>query len=85
MDKHKQGLKMSNPILIHVNRKFHIPLDNILKIVQKRHGKVYVYFNDGKSARPKIAIAKQDAGSLLTIVNTYKLMRGNRPILLIKE
>ena len=71
--------------IIHVNRKFHIPLDSIVKIIQKRHGKVYVYFNDGKSARPKIAIAKQDAGSLLTIINTYLLMRGNQPILLIKE
>lgn len=85
MVKYKQGLKMVNPILIHVNRKFKIPLESIIKIVQKRHGKVYVYFNDGKSARPKIAIAKQDAGSLLTIINTYLLMRGNKPILLIKE
>jgi len=76
---------MSNPIYIHINRKFKIPLDSIVKVIQKRHGKVYVYFNDGKSARPKIAIAKQDAGSLLTIINTYKIMAGNRPILLIKE
>jgi hypothetical protein len=76
---------MTNPILIHVNRKFKIPLDNILKVVQKRHGKVYVYFNDGKSARPKIAIAKTDAGTLLTVINTNLLMRGNKPLLLIKE
>ena len=76
---------MSNPILIHVNRKFHIPLDNILKIVQKRHGKVYVYFNDGKSERPKIAIAKQGLSNLLTVINTTRVMRGERPILAVIE
>ena len=76
---------MSNPIIIHVNRKFHISLDSIIKIVQKRHGSVYVYFNDGKSARPKIAKSTQDIGNLLTIINTYRLMRGEKPILGIKE
>jgi hypothetical protein len=76
---------MSNPILIHVNRKFHIPLDNILKIVQKKHGSVYVYFNDGKSQRPKIAVAKQGLSNLLTIINTSLIMRGFKPILAIIE
>ena len=76
---------MSNPILIHVNRKYHIPLDSIVKVVQKRHGKVYVYFNDGKSARPKIAIAKQGLSNLLMIINTTRIMRGQKAILAIIE
>lgn len=76
---------MANPILIHVNRKFHIPLDKIIAVKKKKHGSVYVYFNDGKSERPKIAVAKQDAGTLLTIINTYKIMGGQKPLLLIKE
>jgi hypothetical protein len=74
-----------NQPLIHIHRKLKLPLDSIIKVVQKKHGSIYVYYNDGKSVRPKIAIAKQDAGSLLTIINTYKIMAGNRPILLIKE
>jgi hypothetical protein len=76
---------MSNPILIHINRKYHIPLDNIISVTQKKWGRVWVEFIDPKTKQKKIAIAKQDAGSLLTIINTYLIMRGNRPILLIKE
>jgi hypothetical protein len=76
---------MPNPILIHINKKFHVPLDSIVKIVQKRHGKIYVYFNDGKSVRPKIAIAKQGMANLLTVINTTRVMRGERPILPIIE
>lgn len=75
---------MNRP-LIHVNRKFHIPLDSIVKIVQKRHGKIYVYFNDGKSARPKIAIAKHELSNLMMIINTSKLMRGEKQLIVIKE
>lgn len=77
--------KMSNPILIHVNRLYHIPLDQIVKVVQKKHGSVYVYFNDGKLRRPKIAIAKQGLSNLLTIINTSRIMRGQKPILAIIE
>jgi hypothetical protein len=76
---------MPNPILIHVNRKYHIPLNSIIKIVKKRWGKVWVYFNDGKSARPKIAIAKQELSNLVMIINTSKLMRGEQPIIAIIE
>jgi hypothetical protein len=76
---------MGNPILIHVNRKFHIPLDSIIKIVQKKHGSIYVYFMDGKSARPKIAISKQGLTNLLMVINTTRVMRGEKPILAIKE
>lgn len=70
---------------IHINRKFHIPLDNLLQIKVKKWGKVWVYYIDPKTKQTKIAIAKQDLGTLLTIVNTYLLMRGDRPMLVIKE
>jgi len=76
---------MSNPIKIHINRLFHVPLDSIVKIIQKKHGSVYVYFMDGKSEKPKIAVAKTDMGSLLTIINTHKIMQGQKPLLGIYE
>jgi len=76
---------MSNPIKISINRKYHIPLDSILKVVQKRHGSIYVYFNDGKSTRPKIAIAKTSMSNLLTIINNYKIMRMEPPLIGIYE
>jgi len=76
---------MQNSPTIHVNRKYHIPLDSIIKIVQKKHGSIYVYFNDGKSQRPKIAVAKQGMSNLLTIVNTSKIMCGQKPLLGIYE
>lgn len=76
---------MSNQPLIHINRKYHVPLDQIIKIVQKKHGSVYVYFNDGKSAKPKIAIAKQGLSNLLMIINMSRIMRGQKPLLAIIE
>jgi hypothetical protein len=76
---------MSNPILIHINRRFHIPLDNILCVKKKKHGSVWVYFIDPKTKQTKIGIAKQDMGTLLTIINNYLLMRGDKPLLGIKE
>jgi hypothetical protein len=74
-------IKMSNSPIIHVNRLYHVELDKIIKIVQKKHGSIYVYFNDGKSERPKIAIAKQSMSNLLTVVNTSRIMRGFKPLL----
>lgn len=76
---------MPNPILIHINKKFHIPLDKIVKIVQKRWGSIWVYFMDGKSERPKIAVAKQELSNLILIINTARLMGGQKPILVVKE
>jgi hypothetical protein len=76
---------MTNPIKIHINRRFHVPLDSIVKIVKKKHGSIWVYFNDGKSEKPKIAVAKTDIGSLLTIINTYLLMSGKKPMVGIYE
>jgi len=62
-----------------------VPLDQIIKVVQKKHGKIYVYFNDGKSERPKIAIAKQELSNLMMVINTSKLMRGEKQLTAIKE
>ena len=76
---------MPNPILIHINKKFHIPLDKIISIKQKRWGSVWVYFNDGKSERPKIAVAKQELSNLTLIINTALLMQGKKQILVVKE
>ena len=76
---------MNNPILIHVNRRFHIPLDKIIAVKKKKHGSVYVYFNDGKSERPKIAVAKMELSNLLTVINTARIMSGQKPLLAIKE
>ena len=74
-----------NQPLVHLNRKYHVPLDQIIKVVQKKHGKIYVYFNDGKSERPKIAIAKQELSNLMMVINTSKLMRGEKQLTAIKE
>jgi hypothetical protein len=74
-----------NQPLIHIHRKLKLPLDSIIKVVQKKHGSIYVYYNDGKSARPKIAIAKTTMSNLLNIIATHKIMRGERPILGIYE
>jgi hypothetical protein len=76
---------MLNQTLIHIHRKLKLPLDSIIKVVQKRHGSIYVYYNDGKSVRPKIAIAKQGMSNLLTIINTARIMQGKQPILGIYE
>jgi hypothetical protein len=75
---------MNSPI-IHINRKYHIGLDNILSVTQKRWGSVWVEFNDKKSKSIKIAVAKQDIGTLLTIINTYLLMSGKKSLVGIYE
>jgi hypothetical protein len=75
---------MSSPI-IHINKRFHVEADNIIKVVQKKHGSVYVYFNDGKSERPKIAIAKTTMTNILTIINNYRVMNSKKPILGVYE
>ena len=74
---------MSNP-LIHINRRFKIPLNDILCIKQRKRG-IYVQFIDKKTKMTLYAIYKGDLVNLLTVVNTSLLMRGDRPMLLIKE
>ena len=75
---------MSSPI-IHINRKYHVELDAILSVTQKRWGSVWVAFIDPKTKKKKIAIAKQGLSNLLTIINTTRIMRGQKPILAIIE
>jgi hypothetical protein len=76
---------MLNIPKIHINRRFKIHLDKIIKIVQKKHGSIYVYYKDDKYERPKIAIAKSDINHLVTVINTYKVMRGEQLILVVYE
>jgi hypothetical protein len=76
---------MNNSPIIHINRKYHIELDNILSITKKRWGSVWVKYYDKTKGSGGIAIAKQDIGSLLNIINNYKIMRGLKPIIGIYE
>jgi len=75
---------MNSPI-IHINRKYHIELDNILSVTQKRWGSIWVAFIDNKTKKTKIAIAKQGLANILTVINTTRIMRGKKPILAIIE
>lgn len=61
---------MANPILIHVNKKYHIPLVSIIKVKQKKHGSVYVYYKD-KNNQTKIAISKYDGKTMIGLINQY--------------
>jgi len=74
-----------NQPLVHLNRKYHVPLDSIISITQKKWGRIWVAFIDPKTKQKKIAIAKQGMSNLLTIVNTSKIMRGQKPLLGIYE
>jgi hypothetical protein len=76
---------MINPILIHINRKYHVELDSILSVTQKRWGSIWVAFTDPKTKQKKIAIAKQGLVNLLTVINTTRIMRGQKAILAIIE
>lgn len=75
---------MSSPI-IHINRKYHVELDTILSVTQKRWGSIWVAFTDPKTKKKKIAIAKQGLSNLLMIINTTRIMRGQKAILAIIE
>jgi hypothetical protein len=71
---------MKSPI-IHINRKYHIELDAIIGVTKKRWGSVWVTFIDKKTKQTKNAIAKQDIGTILTIINTWKIMRQESPFI----
>ena len=75
---------MSSPI-IHINRKFHVELDSILSVTKKRWGSIWVAFIDPNTKQKKIAIAKTEMVNMLMIINTHKIMRGQKPILGIYE
>lgn len=76
---------MSNPVLIHLNRRFHVPIDSIRSVTQKKWGSVWVEFFDEKSKKNKIAIAKTSMSNILTILNNYNIMNRKPPILGIIE
>jgi hypothetical protein len=75
---------MNSPI-IHVNRKYHVELDAILSVTQKRWGSVWVAFIDSKTKKKKIAIAKTSMTNLLMIISTSRIMRGQKPLIGIYE
>lgn len=76
---------MSQSPIIHINRKFHVELDAIISVTQKRWGSIWVAFIDPKTKQKKIAISKMSMSNLLTVINTSKVMRGQKIILPIYE
>jgi len=72
---------MSNPILIHINRKYHTPIDSILSVTQKRWGSIWVAFTDSKTKKKKIAIAKTTISNLLMVINNYRIMAQKTPLI----
>lgn len=75
---------MTNPILIHLNRKYHVPLESIFRILQKKTGRTWVYFKD-QNGQTKIAVAKQEPRLLLNVINQYLVMYGKKQFILEKE
>lgn len=75
---------MNNSPVIHLNRKFHVKLDDIICVKQRKRG-IYVQFFDQKTKMTLYAIYKGDLCNLLTVINTALLMRGGKPMLVIKE
>jgi hypothetical protein len=76
---------MTNPIYIHINRKYKVPLDSIISVTQKRWGSIWVKYRDFKTNKTKIAIAKNSMSNLLMIINNYRCMAQKTPILAIYE
>lgn len=75
---------MVNKPLIHINRKYHIPFDEIICIKQRKRG-VYVQFHDKKTKMTLYAIHKGNATSLLNVLNTTRIMKGMKPMELVVE
>lgn len=72
---------MSNSPILHINRLYHIEIDAILSVTQKRWGSVWIAFIDTKTNKKQIAIAKNSMSNILTIINNYKIMAG-KPLFL---
>jgi len=70
---------------IKINRKFQIPLSQIIKVVQKKNGKTWVYYNSPTFAHPRIAIHKGEARSLMLVINTAKVLRMEPQMKLVVE
>jgi hypothetical protein len=69
-------------VKIHVNRKFKVNLSQIIKVVQKKSGKTWVYYNSPNFVHPRIAIHKGEARSFMLVVNTALIMQGKRQMVL---
>jgi hypothetical protein len=72
-------------VKIHINRKFKVNLSQIIKVVQKKSGKTWVYYNHPHFVHPRIAIHKGEARSLMLVVNTALIMQGKRQMSLVVE
>jgi len=72
-------------VKIHVNRKFKINLSQIIKVVQKKSGKTWVYYNSPTFAHPRIAIHKGEARSLMLVINTALVMKMQPQMQLVVE
>ena len=77
--------QMLNSPKLHINKKYHPPLDTVLSVTQKPWGRVWVKFLDPKTNRPQIAIAKTSMSNLLMVINNWRVMAGKEPILGIYE
>jgi hypothetical protein len=75
---------MKSPI-IHINKRFHVELNAIISVTQKRWGSIWVVFIDPKTKQKKIAIAKTTMSNLLMIINNGRIMSGNKPLIGIYE
>jgi ribosomal protein S4E len=70
--------------LVKVNRKFTIPLSDII-CVQKRRNKGYVKYYDKKKKLTLYAIYKGEAESILYAINSARISRGLEPMKLVVE
>ena len=80
---HNEKNKMIDP-LIHINRKYKIPLSKILKVRERSWGSVWVYFTDAKG-QTKIAKEKCDGRSMIHLLNQYQTIFGKKLFILEKD
>jgi hypothetical protein len=73
-----------NDIKIHVNRKFHINLSDIILVKHKKN-KVYVKYYDKKKKITLYAIYKGELANILTAINTPLIMRQMPLIPVVEE
>ena len=77
---------MPNKVLLHINRKFHPPIDDVISVTQKRWGSIWVAYYD-KNGQKKIAKAAKYATltTILCVINNYRVMKSQKPMLGIIE
>lgn len=69
---------------IKINQKYTINIDDIFLIKQKKNDSIYVYYLDSKGYE-NIAKWLRDLGTLLTIINQYKISKNKDLIEVIIE